>query len=117
MKKFPSDIKHFVENTNWIFAKTYASTWPHYYIVKEQVDGNLFLKLVKHIREYGYEGRFYHLKITYYEEEGMVYWTMVPPQGHPKWYPPEEEDIVNRCPKESTYEYRSEHGTLPEDTQ
>jgi hypothetical protein len=45
----------------------------------------------------------------------MVYWTMVPPQGHPKWYTHEEEDIVNRCPKESTYEYRLEHGALPED--
>jgi len=28
MKKFPVDITHFIENGNWIFAKTYASTWP-----------------------------------------------------------------------------------------
>ena len=81
MKKLPADINHFVENADWIFAKTYASTWPHYYIVREQVDGNLFLKLVRHIRTYGYEGRFYHLKITYYKEDGVVYWTMVPPQS------------------------------------
>ena len=117
MKKLPAEIKHFVEKADWIFAKMYAYTWPHNYIVKDKVDEDLFLKLAKHIRTYGYKGRFYHLQIIYYEEDGIVYWTMGTPQGHPKWYPPEEEDIINRCPKENTYEYRLEHGTLPEDTQ
>ena len=36
----------------------------------------------------------------------MVYWTMVPPEGNPKWYKPEKETIINRCPKENTYEER-----------
>ena len=117
MSKFPTDIKNFIEHAPWIFAKTYASKWPHHYIVKDKVDENLFLKLVKHIRSNGYEGSFYHLKITYFEEDDMVYWTMVPAQGHPKWYPSEEEDIVNRCQNESTYEYRLGHGSLPEDIQ
>ncbi|MBD3413290.1 MAG: hypothetical protein GF421_02530 [Candidatus Aminicenantes bacterium] len=106
MKKFPKDLKEFIDSVDWIFAKTYASTWPHHYIVRENVDKNLFIKLVKHIREHGYEGRFYHKKITYFEEDGMVYWTM----GDPV----KETIIINRCPKESTYEYRSKHGTLPE---
>lgn len=115
MKRFADDIKNFVDHVPWIFAKTYAATWPHHYIVKDHVDEDLFLKLVKHIRTNGYVGSFYHLKITYFEEDDMVYWTMVPPEGHNKWYPPEKENIVNRCPKESTYEYRLEYGTLPED--
>jgi len=107
LKKYPEELKRFIERVEWIFAKTYASTWPHHYIVREKVDEKLFVKLVKHIREYGYEGRFYRMKITYFEEDGLVYWTMGAPI--------EETIIINRCPKESTYEYRLKQGTLPED--
>jgi len=105
MKNFPKELKEFIDSVDWIFAKTYATTWPHHYIVREKVDDKLFVKLVKHIREYGYEGRFYRMKITYFEEDGLVYWTMGAPI--------EETIIINRCPKESTYEYRLKQGTLP----
>jgi hypothetical protein len=39
-------------------------------------------------------------------EDGLVYWTMGAPI--------EETTIINRCPKEGTYEYRLKMGTLPE---
>jgi hypothetical protein len=65
----------------------------------------LFVQLVRHIRAFGYEGKFYHQTYTYFEADGLVYWTMGAPI--------EETIIVNRCPKEQTYEYRLEHGTLP----
>ena len=105
MKKFSSELRGFINNTQWTFAKTYAATWPHHYIVRERVDENLFLKMVRHIRCFGYEGRFYKMKITYFEEDGYVFWTM----GEPI----EETTIINRCIKESTYEYRLKTGTLP----
>jgi len=41
----------------------------------------------------------------YFDESGLVYWTMGAPI--------EETIIINRCPKESTYEYRLKQGTLP----
>ena len=107
MKKFPGELKEFIDNTNWTFAKTYADTWPHHYIVRKNVDDDLFAKVVQHIRRFGYEGRFYKMKITYFEEDGLVYWTMGAPI--------DEETIINRCPKESTYEYRLKMGTLPKD--
>jgi hypothetical protein len=44
--------------------------------------------------------------ITYFDEDGRVYWTMGAPI--------EETTIVNRCTKEQTYEYRLKNGTLPE---
>lgn len=103
---FPPDLKAFVDQQEWTFAKTYASTWPHEYIVRERVDEKLFVRLVQHIRTYGYEGRFYRKPITYFDEDGMVYWTMGAPI--------DETIIVNRCKKEQTYEYRLQHGTLPE---
>ena len=100
------DLKAFVDETSWTFAKTYAKTWPHEYIVRDRVDEELFLSLVRHIREHGYQGWFYRKPITYFDEDGMVYWTMGAPV--------EETIIVNRCTKEQSYEYRLEHDTLPE---
>ncbi|MGA2586841.1 MAG: hypothetical protein ABSF88_07450 [Candidatus Aminicenantales bacterium] len=113
MERFTDELRAFVENVDWIYAKTYAATWPHHYIVKDRVDHILFSKLVEHIRKFGYQGWFYKTKITYFEEDDLVYWTMVPPRDDPGWYPVEEENIINRCPKENTYEYRLKNGTLP----
>jgi len=47
-------------------------------------------------------------KITYYEEDGLVYWTMGAPF--------DETTIINRCRNEDSFEYRSTNGTLPETT-
>jgi len=105
MKRFPDEIKEFINNTQWTFAKTYADTWPHHYIVRDRVDEKLFVKTVQHILRFGYEGRFYKMKITYFDEDGLVYWTMGAPI--------EETTIINRCTKENTYEYRLKKGTLP----
>ena len=98
-------LRQFVASCRWTFAKTYASTWPHEYIVREQVDEDLFVQLVQHMRAHGYEGNFYAKRITYFDEDGMVYWTM----GSPI----ERTTIVNRCKKEQTYEHRLKSGTLP----
>jgi hypothetical protein len=102
----PDSLKAFVAAQKWTFAKTYASTWPHEYIVCDRVNEYLFGQLVRHIRKHGYEGNFYAKPITYFEENGMVYWTM----GSPI----EKTSIVNRCKEEQTYEYRLMHGKLPE---
>jgi hypothetical protein len=104
--EFPPNIKAFVNQQQWTFAKTYAQTWPHEYLVRDRVGEERLVLLIKHIRKYGYEGRFYHKTITYFDQDGMVYWTMGAPV--------EETTIVNRCSKEQTYEYRLEHDTLPE---
>ncbi len=104
---FPDEIRRFIEDAEWIFAKTYATTWPHEYLVKAKVDPHRFTALVRHIRAHGYQGRFYKKIIGYFDEAGYVYWTM----GGPI----ERCDIVNRCPKEDSYEYRAERGDLPKD--
>ena len=103
--RFPDDLKRFVDDEPWTFAKTYASTWPHEYIVRDRVDEESFVRLVEHIRAHGYEGRFYRKRITYYEEDGLVYWTMGAPV--------DKTVVINRCTKEQTYEYRLTHGNLP----
>jgi hypothetical protein len=102
----PDRLKTFVEASSWTFAKTYAQTWPHEYIVRDRVDESLFVDLVHHIRTHGYEGKFYRKSITYFDEDGLVYWTM----GEPV----EETTIINRCKQERTYDHRLRSGTLPE---
>ncbi len=101
---FPSELRAFVDGETWTFAKTMPE-WPHEYLVRERVDEGLFVRLVEHIRAHGYEGRFYARTITYYEEAGLVYWTMGAPV--------DETTIVNRCRKEDTYEVRAAEGRLP----
>jgi hypothetical protein len=102
---FPSSLRSFVDASTWTYAKTMPK-WPHEYIIKDRVDPELFVQLVRHIREHGYEGRFYKRSITYFDEDGMTYWTM----GDPI----EVEDIINRCKKENTFEERERRGELPE---
>jgi hypothetical protein len=104
MIQFPSELQDFVNNEEWTFAKT-IQKWPHEYIVRERVDEVFFVKLVEHIRSNGYQGYFYKKQITYYEEDGLVYWTMGAPIS--------ETIIVNKCIKENTYESRLANGTLP----
>ena len=69
------------------------------------MDKKLFVKMVRHIRRFGYEGQFYSRTFTYFEEDGFVYWTIGAPV--------EETTIINRCTKDKTYEYRLKIGTLP----
>ena len=102
----PNDLLEFINSSQWIFAKTYALTWPHEYLVRERVDRVLFDALVRHIRQHGFEGRFYQRVLTYFAEDGLLYWTM----GEPI----EETTIINRCKEEGSYENRLRNGTLPE---
>ena len=105
MNNLPTDLMGFVDNSDWIFAKTYAKTWPHEYIVRDQVDEDRFVELVSQIRDKGYPGKFYAKDITYLDCSNLVYWTM----GEPI----EETTVINRCRKEQSYEYRLAHNDLP----
>jgi hypothetical protein len=102
--RFPEELRHFVKGAKWTYAKTMPQ-WPHEYIVRERVDEDLFERLVRHIRSNGFEGQFYRKQITYYEEDGLLYWTMGAPL--------DETTIINRCKREDSYEYRARNGTLP----
>ena len=101
---FSAPLRAFVDETTWTFAKTMPE-WPHEYIVRERVDEQLFVDLAGHVRTHGRSGRFYERVIVYYEEAGLVYWTMGAPLA--------ETIIVNRCRTKDTYERRLAAGKLP----
>lgn len=102
--KYPKEIEDFVESVEWTFAKTMPE-WPHEYIVRKNVTEKAFLTLASFIRTHGHEGPFYDKTYIYFEENGLVYWTMGAPL--------EETIIINRCEKKNTYEERLKKGTLP----
>ena len=99
--KLSEKLKNFIKEQDWIFAKTYAETWPHEYIVQERVDNGLFLDLANHIDQFGYEDYFYKMKQIYFNYDGFTYWHM--------------ENIINRCVEKDTYHNREKEGRLPED--
>jgi len=100
----PQELRDFVNREKWTYAKTMPEG-PHEYIVRDRVDEGIFVQLVQHIRANGYQAHFYQKEITYLDEGGFVYWTMGAPV--------DETVIINRCKKESSYEYRLAHGALP----
>ena len=97
--EFSTDVKKFIEECEWTFAKTYASTWPHEYIVQENVDSCLYIKLAEQINIYGHKENFYSTQMIYFNFDGRTYWHM--------------ENIINRCDENETYERRDKEGTLP----
>ena len=42
--RLPAHLRAFVDGETWTFAKTYADTWPHEYLVRDQVDEDLFVQ-------------------------------------------------------------------------
>lgn len=101
-------LRNFVDTAGWTFAKTMPE-WPHEYIIRDRVVDEHFPKLARHIRAHGFQGRFYRRVLTYYAEDGLLYWTMGAPV--------EETTIINRCNEEGSYENRLRNGTLPHDNQ
>ncbi len=105
MNNMPDFLNEFINEISWVFAITYADTWPHEYIVRDKVDESNFIELVTHIRTHGFPEMFYSETYTYFAHENMVYWTM---EGSI-----DETIIINRCRKDQTYSYRLAQNTLP----
>lgn len=61
MTQLPKRLIKFIQGSEWVFAKTYAKTWPHEYIVEERVGYVLFSALANHIDTWAYEALFYKM--------------------------------------------------------
>ena len=105
-KKAPTvhQARTFIDNAPWREAVTYRDTWPHEYVVRDQVDDDMFEAVVKYVREHGVEEPFYHKRHIHWYDRGYSYWTMGAPI--------EETTILNRCPSEDTYQSRLASGRL-----
>jgi hypothetical protein len=86
--ELPQELKDFIKNSNWTFAKTYANFAPHSYIVRKNTDYVLFSRLVIFIREHGVCRKWYDRIGMYLDYDGNSYWTM----GNPV----KQTTIINR---------------------
>ena len=82
------DLLTRIKNQKWKFAKTYAKTAPHEYIVDEW-NIELFKEICHLIDTEGYEEKFYDKTFRYYNIGEFKYWHY--------------ETILNRCPIGNRY--------------
>ena len=77
-----------IEKQYWKFAKTYAKTTPHEYMLKEW-NPELFKVICDLIDASGYEEKFYRETFKYYNIGELKYWCC--------------SNVLNRCPIENRY--------------
>lgn len=71
------EIKDFFERQEWIFAKTFAKTFPHEYILKERLkhgDKKVFVEVIKYMRANGKKEHFFRKEFIYFYLDGKKYW-------------------------------------------
>ena len=77
-----SQMKTFISQFCWIYAKTYAEVCPHEYIVKTKLDKmhwDSFEDAVKYIRDNGFDATYNKRVGKYYILDDYYYWTMGEP--------------------------------------
>lgn len=73
------DINNFINNHNWIEAKSYSVSAPHEYLCKDYLDKEdypIFDKVVTFIRRNGISESFWRRSYIYFYLNGYKYWTM-----------------------------------------
>lgn len=107
--ELPEHLQTFVKFAPWRWARTYATTWPHFYVLRRDLDdgeARAFTELLQHIREHGYWGRFRERAVWYYDFDGWTYWEGDNPP------PAAEQTLLNRCQIEESYMYLEAHGLV-----
>ncbi len=69
-------VQFVIENSRWIFAKTYANTAPHEYTLLQDADKDTFDAFVKHINSNLVKEPFYRTWFYYCYIGEYKYWTM-----------------------------------------
>ena len=74
-----SNLREIISKQQWIFAKTYAKTAPHEYIVRDNLskkNKKLFDELALFIQKNGYKKYFYDQSFIYCDIKNKKYWHM-----------------------------------------
>lgn len=74
-----NNFREFVNKFEWIFAKTYAQTAPHEYIVLNKIGNEYkdeFITIAQFIRDKGFKAMYYKREGYYYKLDENYYWTM-----------------------------------------
>jgi len=74
MPKIPTKIVKFLNQQNWIFAKTYAKTSPHWYIVKNDGNSQMIDEISELIKKEGYNELYQGFTYRCLKIESHKYW-------------------------------------------
>jgi len=99
MTKDEIRLKKFIDNNKWIFAKTYAKTAPHEYLIYDKLDEETqkeYNWFIKQIEEKGVDEKFYQITFRYLYFDGMKYWIHGAGEN--------DRGILNRDPAGNKYE-------------
>lgn len=72
-------FRKFIKDSKWIFAKTFAKSFPHDYCLRENSVESEFEWAVLYIRKAGREEPFWRKVYIYLYIDGYKYWTMGSP--------------------------------------
>lgn len=99
------EIKDFIENNHWFFAKTYAETLPHEYCLAHLCKKD-FENFVNHIHKNGKKVVFFKKEYIYFERDGYYYFT------YQNYYDDIKKcKLINRA-KIDDYELKNYNGTI-----
>lgn len=102
------EVRKYLAEQEWIYAKTYHETFPHHYIRKDKsTDEFLFEEFLRYIRDNGTLKTFYSKQHIYLELDGYEYWEMGRPIKAVK--------IINKAIIENDKPYRFPKPTLKEE--
>jgi hypothetical protein len=77
MVDVPKESLDFIKSSSWVFSKTMPQ-WPHFYIVRNQKNHELFDRFADYVNKNGYDGQFLGTKRTYFEIGKYKYWVILP---------------------------------------
>jgi hypothetical protein len=78
MRKDEVRLNTFIDGATWIFAKTYAKTAPHEYVIYDNLDAEgkkEYEWFVEQIQEKGVDEKFYQTTFRYLYFDDRKYWT------------------------------------------
>jgi hypothetical protein len=91
-------LEKFIDGNQWIFAKTYAKTAPHEYLVYDKLSAEMQKEydwFVKQIEEKGVDEKFYQATFRYLYVGDMKYWV--------HGFEAKDKGILNRDPAVNKY--------------
>ena len=93
------EARRFIEEHEWIYAKTYADTFPHEYTVRKKAkDNERFDLFIKFMRDNSKIKSFFKKEYLYCEIDGIEYWEMGRPISNV--------EVINRAPINDNADYR-----------
>ena len=87
------EVRAFIAENGWKFAKTYAKTFPHEYCVKTEDNADVVAAFSRIVQKYGVKQPFFRVTFTCFYFEGFKYWLMKDPIII------DEVEIINRTNK------------------